>query len=130
MAARQALKRFGRLVQYAKRRRTVTYARQESMVLRPRKRAELIRKFEADILPLLRDQQGFVDAFTLVNPAGEDVLVVSLWDSKENADAYSRRVYPDVYGILAELIQRTPRVQYYEVTNSTCHKIATKLYAA
>lgn len=106
------------------------YARQVSMVLRPGSRAEFVRKFEADILPLLRDQQGFLDAFTFINPAGEDAFAVSLWDSKENADAYSRRVYPDVYGILDELIKRAPRVKYYEVGNSTCHKIAAKLHAA
>ena len=106
------------------------YARQVSMVLRPGSRDEFVRKFEADILPLLRDQQGFLDAFTFINPVGENMFAVSLWDSKENADAYSRRVYPDVYGILDELINRAPRVKYYEVGNSTCHKIAAKLYAA
>jgi len=100
------------------------------MVLRPRSRAELIRRFEADILPLLREQEGFLDAFMFINPAGVDAFAVSMWDSKENADAYSRRVYPDVYGILAELIEGTPRVKYYEVVNSTCHKIAAKLHAA
>lgn len=99
------------------------------MVLRPKRRAELIRKFEADILPLLRVQEGFMDAFVFVNPIGDDVLAVSLWDSKENVDAYSRRAYPDVYGILLELIQGTPRVKYYEVANSTCHTVATKLRA-
>lgn len=99
------------------------------MVLRPGKRAELVRRFEADNFPLLSKQEGFLDAFVFVNPAGEDVLAMSLWDNKENVDAYSRRVYPDVYGILAELIQGAPRVKHYEVVNSTCHKIATKLYA-
>ena len=100
------------------------YARQ------PNCRAELVRRFESDILPLLLDQQGFLDAFTFVNPAGEDMFAVSLWDCKENADAYSRRVYPDVYGILAGMIKGAPRVKYYEVANSTFHKIAAKLHAA
>ena len=100
------------------------------MVLRPGSRAELVRKFEADILPLLRGQEGFLDAFMFINPAGADGFAVSLWDNKENADAYSRRVYPDVYGILVELIEGTPRVRYYEVANSTSHKIAATFYAA
>ena len=106
------------------------YARRVSMQLRPSSRAELVRKFETGILPLLREQEGFRDAFMFVNPAGEDAFSVSFWDSKDNADAYSRRVYPDVYGILADLIRGEPRVKYFEVANSTCHEIAANLHAA
>ncbi len=106
------------------------YARQVSMVARPRSRAELVRRIESDIFPLLRKQEGFLDAMTFLNPSGKDLFAVCLWDSKENADAYSRRVYPEVYGFLSELIEGTPRVKYYEVANSTIHKIATKLHAA
>ena len=106
------------------------YARQVSMVLRPGSRAEFVRKFEADILPLLRDEQGFLDAFTFINPAGEDAFAVSLWDSKESADNYNRTAYADVTKLLSELVDGTPRVTSLEVANSTIHKIAAKQKAA
>jgi hypothetical protein len=47
-----------------------------------------------------------------------------LWDNKENADAYNRGPYAEVTKILANLVEGTPRVDTYEVSNSTFHKIA------
>ena len=106
------------------------YARHVSIVLRAGSHAEVVRKVEAEILPLLREQKGFVDQISFIDPAGKDAVVVSLWDSRESAEAYSRRIFPEVYGILAELIEGRPRVQCYEVANSTFHKIAAKREAA
>ena len=106
------------------------YARHVSMVLKADCRADVVRKIEAEILPLLREQKGFVDQISFIDPARRDAIAVSLWDSRESAEAYSRRIFPEVYGILAELIEGKPRVQCYEVANSTFHKIAAKREAA
>ena len=48
---------------------------------------------------------------------------MSLWDNKENADAYNRGTYAEVTKILAKLVDGTPRVDTHEVSNSTFHKI-------
>ena len=106
------------------------YARQVSMVLRPDSRADFTRKIESEILPLLRKQKGFQDEITFVNPAGKDAFAVSMWDSKESADAYDRTAFAEVTGRLSKLIEGTPRVRHYEVANSTFHKIAAELKAA
>lgn len=106
------------------------YARHVSIALKAGNRADVVRKVEAEILPLLREQKGFVDEISFIEPAGKDAIVVSLWDSRENAEAYSRTIFPKVYGILAGLIDGKPRVQCYEVANSTFHKIAAKREAA
>jgi len=47
-----------------------------------------------------------------------------LWDNKESADAYNRGPYAEVSKILANLVNGAPRVDTYEVSNSTFHKIA------
>jgi hypothetical protein len=39
---------------------------------------------------MLRKQKGFKDEVTFVAPGGTEAIGISLWDQKENADAYSR----------------------------------------
>jgi hypothetical protein len=57
------------------------------------------------------------------------VFGISLWENKENAEAYNRETYPEVTKILAGLVEGTPQVETYEVCNSTFHKIAVAVAA-
>ena len=100
------------------------YARHVSFNLKPIKREELTQMFEKDILPLLQKQNGFTDEFTFVSPEGKQAVAISLWESKENADFYSRETYPQVLKSLARVIEGAPEVRGYEVVTSTVHKIA------
>jgi heme-degrading monooxygenase HmoA len=106
------------------------YARRVSIDLKPNTKADFTNKLQAEIIPLLRKQKGFLDEITFVNPAGKEAFAVSLWDSKENAEAYNRGSYVEVTKILATLVDGTPQVQTYEVANSTFHKIAATAKAA
>jgi heme-degrading monooxygenase HmoA len=106
------------------------YARQVSMELKPDSRKDFTHKIEAEILPLLRKQKGFQDEITFVNPGSKDAFALSLWDSKENAEAYGRASYAEVTKLLSKLVEGTPRVKSYEVANSTFHKIAATQKAA
>jgi hypothetical protein len=100
------------------------YAREVSMHLKTKAGSEFTRVIEKDILPRLRKQTGFADELTLLNPNGKDAVAISLWDRKESADAYSRDIYPQVLKDLVAVVEGTPEVQAYEVSNSTFHKIA------
>jgi heme-degrading monooxygenase HmoA len=106
------------------------YARQLSIQLKPDSRSDFTHKIESEILPLLRNQKGFQDEITFVNPAGRDAFAVSLWDSKESAEAYNRTTFAEVTKLLSKLVEGTPRVKSYEVANSTFHKIAATRKAA
>jgi heme-degrading monooxygenase HmoA len=99
------------------------YARRVSLQLKPNSTAEFTQRLEKQVIPMLRKQNGFKDEITFVVPAGTEAFGVSLWDSKENADAYNRGPYAEVTKILANLVEGTPRVDTYEVSNSTFHKI-------
>jgi hypothetical protein len=66
------------------------------MELRPNSRADFTRRIESEILPLLRQQKGFQDEITFVNPAGKNAFAVSLWDSKESAENYNRASFGEV----------------------------------
>jgi hypothetical protein len=73
---------------------------------------------------VLRRQNGFKDELTLSNPGSADVIAISLWESKANAEAYNTNVYPEVLKTLARMIDGTPKVQTFEAVTSTYHKVA------
>jgi heme-degrading monooxygenase HmoA len=102
------------------------YARNVTMHLKPNTAPEFTRTLEVDVLPLLRKQTGFKDEITFVAESGDEVLAISLWESKENAEAYGRNTYPAVLQTLAKVVEGTPEVDAYQVSNSTFHKIASK----
>jgi hypothetical protein len=94
------------------------------MNLKPNTAREFTQTFEKDILPILRKQNGFKDEITFVGTEGKDVVAISLWDRKESAEQYGRDTYPQVLKGLAKVVDGTPKVHAYEVSNSTWHKIA------
>ena len=64
------------------------FARRLSVQLKPNKFAEFIKVFEKDIIPLLREQEGFRDEITFATSDGIDVFAISLWDTRANAETY------------------------------------------
>ena len=105
------------------------YARRVSMHLKPNSVVELTQKLEKQIIPLLRKQAGFQDEISFVGPGQTQAFGISLWDNKQNAETYNRVTYPEVTKILTGLVDGTPQVETYEVTNSTFHKIAAAVAA-
>ncbi len=105
------------------------FSRNVSMHLKPNSVAEFTRTLDQEIIPLLRKQKGFQDEITFVVPNGTEAVGISLWEQKENAEAYNRETYPAVLKALAKVVEGTPQVQTYEVSNSTFHKIAARLAA-
>lgn len=105
------------------------YARKVSMQLKPNSVAELTQRLEKEIIPLLRKQKGFQDEITFVVPDGTDAFGISLWENKENAEAYNGAPYAEVTKILSRLVEGTPKVETFEVANSTFHKIAAAVTA-
>jgi len=100
------------------------YARRVSMKLKPNSTVEFTQRLEKEVIPMLRKQPGFRDEITFVAPGGTEAFGLSLWDTKKNADNYNRASYAEVTKILEKLVDGTPRVDAYEVANSTFHKIA------
>jgi hypothetical protein len=72
---------------------------------------------------LLRKQKGFKDEITLSNPSSPDVVAISLWESKANAEAYNTNAYPEVLKTFAKLIDGTPKVHMFEAVASTFYNI-------
>src|SRR5258708_10959815 len=104
-------------------------ARHVSGGLKLKSVAEFNRTMKDEVIPTLRKQKGFRDEITFVAPDGTEAVGISLWDQKENAAAYYRTSYPQVLEFLAKVVEGTPEVKAYEVTNSTYHKIAARARA-
>ncbi len=100
------------------------FARKVSMHLKPNSVAEFTQRLEKEVIPLLRKQKGFQDEITFVVAGGTDAFGISLWENAENAEAYNRGCYQDVTKILGRVVDGAPKVETYDVANSTFHKIA------
>jgi hypothetical protein len=79
--------------------------------------------FENEVLPLLQKQKGFKEEITLCNPGSPEVVAISVWEHKSNADDYNTRAYPDVLKTLANVIDGTPQVKTFETVVSTFHNV-------
>jgi len=99
------------------------FARSVSLSLKPNTSKEFSRTIEKEIIPLLRKQRGFQDEIMLIAAGGSEAVGISLWEERENADAYDDRIYPEIMRALAKFVNGTPRLATYEVSNSTFHKI-------
>ncbi len=105
------------------------FARIVAMQLKPNTRQEFTQLFENQVIPTLRKQQGFTDELLFVDSGGPEVVAISLWDSKQSAEAYNRTTYPEVLEALGKVIERTPEVKTLEVAYSTFHKMTTRAAA-
>ena len=104
------------------------YARSVSIRLKPNGLAEFTRVIEAEAIPLLRKQRGFQDEITFFVPDGSEAVEISLWDRKEDADAYGRKAPPGLLKALEGVIEGNSEVRTYAVSNSTFHKIAAPVF--
>jgi len=106
------------------------FARHVSMHLKPNTRAEFAQTIEKEIIPLLRKQNGFQDEIAFVaEGTGTEVVAISLWDKKEDAEAYQRGSYTEVLKALAKVVDGTPEVRSFEVASSTLKRVPTLVAA-
>ena len=97
------------------------FTRNVTMKLKANSAQEFTRLIENEIIPLLRKQKGFRDEITFVAADRSEAVAISLWDTKENAEAYSRTGYPEVLKAISKVVEGTPKVENFEISNSTFH---------
>jgi hypothetical protein len=99
------------------------FARSVSLRLKPTAASEFTRIVESEIIPLLWKQKGFQDEIAFVTADGSEAIGISLWEEKQDAEAYHRHIYPEVQKLLAPVTEEILQLHTYEVSNSTFHKI-------
>jgi hypothetical protein len=100
------------------------FARNVFLRLKPNTRSEFTRIFDKEVIPMLRKQSGFRDEIIFAVSGGLNVVAISLWDTKEYAEAYKTTCYPAVLKMLKKVLDGTPKVQISNVISSTIHKAA------
>jgi hypothetical protein len=105
------------------------FARNVALRLKPNTLAEFTQTLENEVIPMLRKQKGFQDEITFCNLGGLDIIAISLWDTKEHAEAYNATGYPEVLKSLNKVLDGSPRVRVSDVISSTLHKTAVGVAA-
>ena len=62
------------------------FARSVFIQLRQGTAEEFIHLFESEAIPLLREQDGFQQVITLINPDRTEVVALSLWSERQLAE--------------------------------------------
>ena len=97
------------------------FARSVSVRLKPSSITQFTETFDRDVLPILCKQGGFRHAITLGSEDGLHATAISIWDTKEQAEAYNAGAYPDVVKSLEKVLDGAPKVRLTRVANSTLH---------
>ncbi len=99
------------------------FARKVAVRLKPNSLAKFTNLIECEILPWLRQQEGFLELITLAAPDGSEVATISFWDREEDAQAYKASVYPEVLQMLEQLLDGVPYVKTFNVVRPTLQRI-------
>ena len=100
------------------------FARIVKVNLKPNRSTDFTETLDKQVIPMLRARKGFQDEITFCAPSGTEVVSISLWDKKENAESYNTETYPEVLKAFMNFLDGSPQVKTYEIINSTYHKIA------
>jgi hypothetical protein len=74
-----------------------------------------LASFEADVLPRLRHQPGFLGLYVMTTPEGKATLV-SFWETPEQANSSGEQGwYPDVLADYTTFFRSPPGREHYEV---------------
>jgi quinol monooxygenase YgiN len=75
-------------------------------------------------IPVLKQQQGFVDAYALSSDTERDRFVgVSIWKSKEDAERYVNGPGRQLMESVKPLLQQEPAIGTFNLEASTTHNI-------
>ena len=99
------------------------YARNVRIKLKANGALEFARILEKEIIPLLRKQEGFQNEMLFMAPQRNEAIAISFWDKQLHAEAYNHLAHLDVLRKLSKVLKEMPKVETFEVANSTSHEI-------
>lgn len=85
-------------------------------------KADCVERFaliiEDRVLPLLREQPGFLDHTTLISVIRWEAIVITFWDTRESEEYFNRARNPDILNELLDVIEGAPKISLFEVVHS------------
>lgn len=90
------------------------------------KAREVSRTIQDKVLPILKNQNGFVDEITLISTSNPNrIVALSFWKTAEDAQQYQTQQFQTVNNLIRSQLESDPRIETYDLENSTVHKIAS-----
>jgi heme-degrading monooxygenase HmoA len=103
------------------------YTRLVELTTKAGKARELSNTIDEKVLPILKKQAGFVDEAVMASDSDpNNVLALSFWNTREDAQRYEREQFDNVQKIVQHLLESAPEVRTFEVHSSTAHKVTVK----
>jgi heme-degrading monooxygenase HmoA len=103
------------------------FMRKVGVRLKPGSLDDFVRVMHAQILPWLREQEGFEDLITLASSDGREVATLTFWDHEGNAQA-CKADCSEALQKLERLLDGVPYVKTFLVVGSTVAQIAPSEY--
>ena len=103
------------------------FAHNVTLTLKSYSASEFSRILQNRVIPLLQERNGFLDEITLISPERSEAMVISFWDTRESAEAYDRIRYVEFLRALLSVVEGIPKVEMFQVTDSTLRKAAAKV---
>jgi heme-degrading monooxygenase HmoA len=100
------------------------FIRVVEITTKPGRAREFSRTVNDKVIALLKTQPGFLDEMILISDQKPDrLLALSFWNSKEDAERYNREGFAKVNDLIRDQIQGIPRVETFDLEQSTVYKI-------
>ena len=99
------------------------FTRRVIMNIKPGSAVEVGRIVEDEVIPTLRGQKGMRHDDTFINPQLSEAVLNSYWDTQECAEGYGRAAYPAALSALAGVLEGTPRVETFNISSATFHRL-------
>ncbi len=106
------------------------FARIVEFTPKQEKKEEIVNVLRKEVLPILKNQPGFLEILPFVPEAKtEKLMTITLWTEKRDAERYEREVYPKVESILKPYLATPVTWRHYNVETSLCQHFAAALTA-
>lgn len=102
------------------------FVRHVRMRLKGDGRPGFVRAIDSETIPALKKFTGFSGEIMLVSTDGRESVGISMWDTRDHAEAYNRQGYADILKALEKFTEGKPELRTYEITNSTIERIPVR----
>ena len=95
------------------------------------KKEEFVRVLKNEVLPILKKQTGFLEIlpFFPERMKEEKVYIVSLWNTKSDAERYGRETYSKVHDIVKPFLATPINISFYTLETTLCEHFVEALTA-
>lgn len=102
------------------------FTRTVRMNLKPGSKSGFTKAIDNEVFPKLKKFAGFSGQISMVSPDGKEAVGISIWDRREDAEAYNRKGYPDILKVLERFTEGKIEVHTYDLTNWTIEKLTAR----